>query len=110
MIVHFSFKGCGPCEQLYPVLRDIARNYPDKVSVLSIMADESIDITRDIVDSEKMTWNVAWDGARGPIATQWGVRTFPSIILFGADHKLLFDIPGEFLSDVINQLLRSDVN
>ena len=110
VMVHFSFKGCGPCEQLYPVLRDIARNYPDKVSVLSIMADESIDITRDIVDSEKMNWNVAWDGAHGPIATHWGIRTFPSVILFGADNKLLFDIPGEFLSDVVNELLRQDAN
>lgn len=58
VIVQFSFKGCGPCERMYPVLRDIVRDYPEKVSVLSIMADAEITMTREAVDVGKMTWDV----------------------------------------------------
>lgn len=109
VIVQFSFKGCGPCERMYPLLRDLVRDYPDKVSVLSIMADADIGMTREAVATGKMTWNVAWDGQSGPIATEWGIRKFPSVYLFGVNKKLVgCDIPAEYLAEVVKALLSQD--
>lgn len=111
VIVQFSFKGCGPCERMYPVLRDLVRDYPDRVSVLSIMADADIGTTRDAVATGKMTWNVAWDGESGPIATGWGIRKFPSVYLYGVDKKLVgSDIPAEYLAEVVKAVLSQDAN
>ncbi len=109
VIVQFSYKGCGPCERMYPVLRDIVRDYPDKVSVLSVMADASVETTQEAIEAGKMTWNVAWDGASGPIATEWGIRNFPSVFLFDAEKTLLVsDIPAEDLAEVVKALLSQD--
>ncbi len=106
VIVQFSFKGCGPCERMYPVLRDLVRDYPNKVSVLSIMADADIAKTREAVATGKMTWNVTWDGASGPIATEWGVQKFPSVYLFDADKKLLaIGLQAEDLAEGVKALL-----
>ena len=111
VIVQFSFKGCGPCERMYPVLRDIVRDYPDKVSVLSVMADANVETTQEAVEAGKMTWNVTWDGASGPIATEWGIRNFPSVFLFDADNKLLAsDLPAEYLEEGVKALLNQQSN
>lgn len=111
VIVQFSFKGCAPCERMYPVLRDIVREYPERVSVLSIMADANITTTREAADAGNMTWDVTWDGPSGPVATEWGVKQFPSVFLFGADQKLLgSDIPGEYLAEAVAALTSQDAN
>jgi hypothetical protein len=80
------------------MLRDNVRDYPDKVSVLSVIADANAETTQEAVETGKMTWNVTWDGASGPIETEWGIRNFPSVFLLDADGKLLAsDIPSEYL-------------
>ncbi len=110
VIVQFSFKGCGPCERQYPVLRQIASDYPDKVSILSLMADDTIEATREAVRSGKMTWNVGWDGKDGPFATQWGIREFPTVYIFGTDQKLLGsgNIPEEYLAEIVKATVSQD--
>ncbi|MCU0712145.1 MAG: TlpA family protein disulfide reductase [Pirellula sp.] len=110
VIVQFSFKGCGPCERQYPVLRQIANDYPDKVSILSLMADGTIEATQEAVRSGKMTWNVAWDGNDGPVATQWGIREFPTVYIFGTDQKLLGSgsIPAEYLAEIVKAIVSQD--
>ncbi len=62
VIIQFSFKGCGPCEGMYPDLRELASAHPDDLTVLSIMADEEKKEAIEAVKSGKMTWNVSWDG------------------------------------------------
>jgi thiol-disulfide isomerase/thioredoxin len=111
VIVQFSFKGCGPCERMYPVLRDLVRDYPNKVSVLSVMADADVGTTQEAVTTGKMTWSVTWDGQSGPIATEWGVQNFPTVFIFGTDRKLLFSgsIPQEYLAEIVKAFLTQDV-
>lgn len=111
VIVQFSFNGCGPCERMYPVLRDVVRDHPNKVSVLSVMADADVGTTQEAVTAGKMTWTVTWDGRSGPIATEWDVRNFPTVFIFGTDRKLLFRgaIPEGYLAEVVKALLTQDL-
>jgi thiol-disulfide isomerase/thioredoxin len=111
VIVQFSFNGCRPCERMYPVLRDVVRDHPNKVSVLSVMADADVGTTQEAVTAGKMTWTVTWDGRSGPIATEWGVRNFPTVFIFGTDRKLLFSgvIPEGYLAEVVKALLTQDL-
>ena len=96
---------------MYPVLRDLVRDYPNKVSVVSVMADADVATTQEAVTTGKMTWSVTLDGQSGPIATEWGVRNFPTVFIFGTDRKLLFSgsIPEEYLAEIVKAFLTQDV-
>jgi thiol-disulfide isomerase/thioredoxin len=107
-VIQFSFKGCGPCEAMYPDLREIQQAYGDRVSILSIMADERIEDTREAVSSGKMTWNVHWDGFRGPLATRWAVDSFPAVYVVD-EHGLVAaarSVRGERLKNMVASLLK----
>jgi len=80
VIIQFSFTGCGPCESMYPDMKVLRTEVGDKLSILTIMADEDRADTEEAVSSGKLPWNVCWDsGDRGPIVTQWGVKSFPTV-------------------------------
>ena len=107
VIVQFSFKGCGPCEAMYPDLRELQQANGDRLSILSIMADKERKDTDEAVAGGKLTWNVAWDGFRGPIATRWAVQSFPTIYVIGpTGHVAGKGLRGEALKDKVAELLK----
>lgn len=107
VVLQFSFKGCGPCEAMYPDLREVTTKYQGQVSVVSIMADELRADTVEAVDSGKMIWNVHWDGAKGPIATKWAVQSFPTVYVIGPDGRIVArNLRGEKLKVQIAELTR----
>lgn len=106
IFIQFCYQGCGPCEAMYPVLRKIVKENPDDVAVLTIMTDKTIDPALKAVDEQKMTWSVAWDGSKGPLATLWGVEHFPGCFLFSVDKKLVADgMAAEYLEQVVDVML-----
>jgi thiol-disulfide isomerase/thioredoxin len=107
VIVQFSSKGCGPCEAMYPDLRKIQTEYGPKVSVLSVMADEKQLTTAAEVGAGKLTWDVHWDGAHGPLALRWGVYAFPTVYVF--DSKGIVageDLRGKPLLQKVAELVK----
>lgn len=107
VIIQFSFKGCGPCEAMYPDLRELAEEYNGKLVILSIMADEKRADTTDAVKSGKLTWNVHWDGDKGPVATQWAVPSFPTVYVIGPDGRIVANgLRGNQLKAKIAELTR----
>jgi thiol-disulfide isomerase/thioredoxin len=107
LIIQFSFKGCGPCEAMYPDLRALAEQYADKLSILSITADQNLADTTEAVETGKITWNVAWDGFRGPIATRWAVQAFPTVYVIGPNGTVAgVDLRGDGLREKIAQLAK----
>lgn len=107
LIIQFSFKGCGPCEEMYPDLRALAEQYADKLSILSITADENLADTTEAIETRKITWNVAWDGFRGPIATRWAVEAFPTVYVIGPDGTVAgVDLSSDGLREKISQLAK----
>jgi thiol-disulfide isomerase/thioredoxin len=95
LIIQFSFKGCGPCEEMYPDLRALAEQYADNLSILTITADPNLADTTEAVETGKITWNVTWDGVRGPIATRWAVEGFPEVYVIAPDGT----VAGKSLRD-----------
>lgn len=88
IVIQFSFKGCGPCEAMYEGLRSLKEEFAGQLSILSIMADKDRADTVEAVETGKITWNVAWDGARGPIATRWSVQSFPTVFVIAPDGTI----------------------
>jgi len=107
LIIQFSFKGCGPCEEMYPDLRALAQQYTDKLSILTITADSNLADTTETVETGKITWNVAWDGSRGPVATRWAVDAFPEVYVIAPDGTVAgIGLRGDDLREKIAQLVK----
>jgi thiol-disulfide isomerase/thioredoxin len=107
VIIQFSFKGCGPCEAMYPDLRELAAAHPDDLVILSIMADKEKQDSVEAVESGKVTWNVYWDGNRGPTNTRWGVRGYPTVYIIDKQGRVAGydDLRGEQLKQKIAELI-----
>jgi thiol-disulfide isomerase/thioredoxin len=109
VIIQFSFKGCGPCEAMYPDLRELQTLYADDLAIVSIMADEKRQDTEGAVSEGKLTWNVHWDGHKGPIATRWAVRSFPTVYVIDRNGEVSgFGLRGQELRDKVAQLLENN--
>ncbi|PXA95021.1 thioredoxin [Nostoc sp. 3335mG] len=59
VVVDFFTTWCGPCKMIAPALEELADEMSDRVSIVKIDADEHLDV-----------------------ATKYGVRGFPTLILF----------------------------
>lgn len=110
VVIQFSFKGCGPCEAMYPDLLALTKEHGEKLVILTVMADEKHEVTTAAVESGKLTWNVYWDGRKGPVATKWAVSGFPTVYVVGPDGRIAADaaqgLRGEPLRTKIAELMR----
>lgn len=107
VIIMFSYTGCGPCEQMYPKLREMQKEHPNSLSIVGIMADESRQDAIDAIESGKMTWNVYWDGNPGTIARKWSVHGFPTIYVVDRQGLIAAkNLRGKALRSKIDQLTR----
>jgi thiol-disulfide isomerase/thioredoxin len=105
VIIQFSFKGCGPCEAMYPVLRKLQQSHGAEISILSIMTDEKKADAEEASTNGKVTWNIHWDGHRGPVATQWAVTGFPTVYVIDRKGRIAArDLRGEELVAEVDEL------
>ena len=105
VIIQFSFKGCGPCEAMYPDLHSLIAEYKEKLAVVTIMTDQNLSDTNTAVQSKKLSWNIAWDGQRGPITTRFAVNHFPTIYVVAPDGKIAaVELRGERLRSKVADL------
>jgi thiol-disulfide isomerase/thioredoxin len=107
VIIQFSFKGCGPCEEMYPDPKEMQKEFGDKISVLGIMTDEKRETTAESIATGVLTWNVHWDGQRGPIATQWAAQGFPTVYVIDRDGRVAVadSMHGEELRKKVKELV-----
>jgi peroxiredoxin len=110
-VLMFSFKGCGPCEAMYPTNRKLIETYRDRpFTFLGVMGDESIDTVKASIEGKAITWPVWWDGGgtHGPLATRWNVTGWPEIYVL--DHKGIIryrEIHGEILAKAVAKLVEA---
>ena len=85
VLVDFWAPWCGPCRMVAPVLEEIAKEYDEKVKVVKLNVDESPNT-----------------------ATEFGVRSIPTLILF-KDGKVFDQTigvqPKENLKQIIDRSL-----
>jgi thiol-disulfide isomerase/thioredoxin len=84
-VVMLSFWGewCGPCMELIPHERSIAKRMDGKPFVLlGVNSDKNRAKAKEVTARDRISWRSWWDGeAPGPIASQWGVRQWPMIYI-----------------------------
>ncbi len=108
VVLTFSGNWCGPCVGMYPQERELAARHAGKpFALLSVNTDASVDTLRKSIAKGEITWRCWWDGGMtGPITTQWGIVSFPSIFVLDRAGVIRFkDVWGEDLDRAVTSLL-----
>ena len=92
----FSGQWCGPCRGEYPYQRAMLDIYDEEdVVILGVNSDAELQTIVDAKIDEELPYRTWWDGhsqpdadvvaAEGPIATEWGVRGWPTIYVIDGE-------------------------
>ena len=79
---------CRICREQFPAEKELAKKYAGKpVTLLGVNSDTEVDIAARLAKAEGLTWPSYFDegSTRGPIARQWGIEVWPTVILL--DHR-----------------------
>lgn len=91
---------------MYERERSLVQKYENRPFVLiGVNSDEPSQL-KGIISSSNLTWDSWADGPRGPIASQWDVHSYPTIVLI--DHKGVIrdkNLRDESLELAIDQLV-----
>jgi thiol-disulfide isomerase/thioredoxin len=88
VVLTFSGDWCGPCQAMYPHLRELtARHKGRPFALLSVNTDETRDQLRESIRSGRITWRCWWEpaGPNGGIPALWHVRGWPTVYIL--DHE-----------------------
>jgi len=95
---------------MYPLDRTLVKRLEGKPFVfLGVNSDPDKEVLKDVVAREPITWRFFVDGRSGPIAANWEVHAWPTIVLI--DHKGVIQLrnrgnPGEeVLNSKIDELI-----
>lgn len=109
VVVQFSFTGCGPCEAMYPDLRNMKEELGDRVEIVTILRDETPTQAKQAQESGKITWPIHCDGVPGKLCTQWAVDAFPEIYVIDPTGQIAANgYRDEALRWKVEQLLAAD--
>ena len=85
VLVDFWAEWCGPCKMLTPTIESIAEDYKDKSSIVKINIDDA-----------------------PSIATKFGIRSIPSILLFNGGNVVeqrVGAVSKEELTSLLDKLI-----
>lgn len=109
VVLMFSANWCGPCKQIYPQMRDLTAKFGlDRLAVLGVMTDDDPVSIHLAGAKDEITWRVWNDGPGGPIATNWGVRKWPTIFVIDHHGRIQsIDPRGEVFERAVMSALES---
>ena len=108
-VIMFSFKGCGPCEAMYPGNRKLVEDYRGRpFAFLSVMGNE-LGTVKELISEKTITWPCWWDGMiPGPIAAEWNVSSWPTIYVLDHQGRIRYQgLRGNLLAKAVSQLVEA---
>jgi peroxiredoxin len=79
---------CPICREQFPAEKELAKKFADKpVALLGVNSDSELEIAAKLAKEEGLSWPSYFDEGttRGPIARQWAIEFWPTVILL--DHR-----------------------
>ena len=94
---------------MYPHERSLVKRLENEpFALIGVNSDADRDALKRVLDQEQITWRSFWDGGsrNGPIATAWGVNSWPTIYVLDAEGQIRFKGPrGADLDRAVDTLL-----
>jgi thioredoxin 1 len=85
VVVDFWAEWCGPCRMIAPVLKELAKDYKDKLKVVKINVDEEPDL-----------------------AARFGIQSIPSLLFFKGGQMVkqqIGAVPRPILEKIVKELV-----
>lgn len=106
VLVDFWATWCGPCKREIPNLRQIYKDFGDKITVLSVAVWDKREATEKFIKQNDMPWNHIVDAQQIP-TDAYGIAGIPQIILFAPDGTIVKrDLRGEQIRQQIEEVLK----
>lgn len=106
VLVDFWATWCGPCKREIPNLRQIYKDFGDKITVLSVAVWDKREATEKFIKQNDMPWNHIVDAQQIP-TDAYGIAGIPQIILFAPDGTIVKrDLRGEQIRQQIEKVLK----
>ncbi len=94
---------------MYPHERSLMKRLAGRpFALLGINSDRDRDALKEVMKTENITWRSWWDGGstRGPIASAWNVRGWPTIYVLDGQGKIRYkNVRGEAMDKAVDTLL-----
>ena len=58
--------------------------------LFGVNSDETQERLREVINREQMPWRSWWEGPNRPIAVQWRVKTWPTLVVIDRDGVIRF--------------------
>ena len=91
-----------------PHLKALVERHADQpFAVVGINTDGDKQEYLRLAEKHGVTWRSAWQGSTsGPIPTEWGVTSYPTVFVLDAQHRIRFvNARGARLGQVVDELL-----
>lgn len=109
VLIDFWATWCGPCVAELPLVRQAYDLYHDRgFDVVAISLDDDRHQLEEFIQENKLPWTVLFDADAGKdsMADYYGVFGVPTVILVGADGKVIsLDARGPVLESQLEELL-----
>jgi thiol-disulfide isomerase/thioredoxin len=108
VVVTFWFSGCGACVRMLPQERRLIETYKDRpFALLSVCTDAELGSAQKTAAEHKMTWPCWFDGQNGPIARDWNVLKWPTVIVLDENGRIVGkELSGDQLDAKVAELMK----
>lgn len=105
VVLNFWSSTCAPCLNEMPALESVAKDLGDKVTVLGINSQDTVESGKKMVAQTGVTYPNARD-PRGEISTAFGALALPRTVLIDGKGKIVATHNGELTVKKFVKLLR----
>jgi thiol-disulfide isomerase/thioredoxin len=110
LVLDFTEFGCFACVQSIPELSKIAKEYADKLTVISFFVDKNQQRWKDSLKQHPQNWTSLWDGngQNGNTVLKYNVVGYPTFFIIDPSGKIIesfFGYGENQLSDYLSKTL-----
>ncbi len=92
---------------MYDHERALVERLKDKpFALIGVNTDRKLETFKEAVEKNNLTWRSFYDGSRGPIAKQYSIRSYPTILVLDGEQKIRYEgVRGEKMDEAVDTLL-----
>lgn len=96
LILDFWTTWCGPCIHGIPVMKEYSKKYKDKIEIVGVSCDRSIEATKKAITKYDLKWkNIFNSKETGNLEEKFGVKGYPTKIIIDKNGYVLRIFVGE---------------